>query len=269
MRAYCWFGLLGAMVASLSCHSEDLHDGYPVSFWIANLSSPDSAIRKRAADALLQDLSHSSAAIHTLMRVLSTEQYGNVHPLLAEGLRTLGSAKAMSSTTSVSTLKLLAHDQHEPVREEAIRALGLIAASSSSPLAIETLSMALRDPDHDVRADAAEGLGQVGAAAAPVISQLLQVAKEDRIGWVRIQALTALGRIKAAPGTVVPVLAQAARVPSADERVAALVALRAFGAAAVQALPVIRKSSERDPDSDVRAAARQTYRVLEGMVSHP
>lgn len=239
------------------CQPAENHGGQPMSYWIANLTSPDSTLRHRAAEAFAHDAPNSPEAVAALLQALGTEQEADVHATLADALSAIGP----DAVAAVPTLTRLLHDEHVAVRQRAAVALGTVGAGST--VTVPALVSALGDPDHDVRAAAAGALEHIGPAASPAVGPLVSLLKNDRIGWVRLRAAAALGAIHAEPGVVVPALARQLGDDWGEMRRQALVSLAAFGPAASDASSAIQART-RDTVSDVREAALRTARAIQG-----
>ena len=252
-------GILLGMLLTLfgsGCEPAENHGGQPMSYWIANLTSHDSTLRHRAAQAFAHDVPSSPEAIAALLQALGTEQEADVHATLAEALSALGP----DAVAAVPTLTRLLRDEHVAVRQRAAVALGTVGGGSAAT--VPALVGALADPDHDVRAAAAGALEHIGPPAATAVGPLVTLMKNDRIGWVRLRAAAALGAIHAAPGLAVPALARQLGDDWGEMRRQALVSLAAFGPAANDVSSAIRART-RDSVSDVREAALRTARAIQ------
>lgn len=111
-------------------------------------------------------------------------------------------------------------------------------------------------------------LGRLGPAARVAIPDL-STALADQYGLVRAQSAHALGRIGVAnPGAAVPPLAQALRDRSPGLRYAAAMARGAMGNSAANAVENLRAATQ-DRDTNVRAAAQEALKMIEGKESGP
>lgn len=254
--------LLTTLLALLGsgCGRAENHGGRPMSYWIANLTSPDSALRHSAAEAFAHDVPSSPEAVAALLQALGTEQEADVHATLADALSAIGP----NAVAAVPTLTRLLRDEHVAVRQRAAVALGTVGAGST--VTVPALVRALGDPDHDVRAAAAGALEHIGPAASTAVGPLVSLMNNDRIGWVRLRAAAALGAIHAEPDIVVPALARNLGDDWGEMRRQALVSLAAFGPAANDARSAI-EARTRDSVTDVREAALRTARAIQG--GHP
>ena len=220
-----------------------------MTYWISQITSPDSVRRHAAAQAFAHDAAHSPEAARALLEVLATEQEADVHATVAEALGSLGEEGARA----VPELMRLLNDKHDIVRERAASALGSVGGQS--PEVVAALTRALDDSDHDVRSAAAEALAQIGLPAGPAAPMLLRLARTDRIGWVRLQALRALGRVQSPSDSTVAFLTAVATTDQWSEmRAGALDALARYPLAARAALPAVRRAA-RDSVLEVRNAA--------------
>ena len=185
----------------LACREKEVeHEGRPISYWVQQMTNPDSAVRHQAVAAFAHDAGRSPEAARALLEVLSNEREADVHATIADALGTLGPYALEAAPALVRLLD----DEHAPVRQSAVSALGTVG--TQSPLVVPALIHALDDEDHDVRAAAADGLARAGPAAASASARLARIVSTDRIGWVRLRATIALGRIRALPEVVVPLL---------------------------------------------------------------
>ena len=107
---------------------------------------------------------------------------------------------------------------------------------------IEAVIQALDDTDPSVRTEAITSLGRYGPAAERSIPALLAKALHDPTTEARVQAIVALAAIGEGPSVVVPVLVSLLRGGNHRVRVEAARALRAFGPAGKEALPVLLDS---------------------------
>lgn len=252
---------LGAIVlivmtaAATGCREEERHGGRPTSYWVAHLTSPDSSIRRQAAEAFAHDAPRTPEAIDALLQALSSETDADIHATIAEALGALGS----DATSATPQLVRLLEDDHLAVRQRAASALGTVGRGSA--IAAAALARALRDPDHDVRAASAQSLGRLGPSAGGQTDALLTTLRTDRIGWVRLQAVVALGRIGREPGAVVPVLVARTQDEWSSMREESIAALGAYGPAAEAALPSLR-AKLRDSMPEVRTAAARAVRAV-------
>jgi HEAT repeat protein len=252
--------VMTVLVGAMACSSrEGDHEGKPMAYWVAEMTSPDSARRHRAVEAFAHDASRSPDAARALMAVLASELEADVHSTVAEALGTLGP----NALEAVPALVRLLKDEHVIVRERAASALGGVCARS--PLVLPALVHSLSDSHYNVRAAAAEALGRIGPDAASASAPLARLVTTDRIGWVRRQSAKALGLIAESPDVAVPALTKATVADWSEMRVVALDALAQFGSRAASALPAIRAAA-RDTEPETRAAAlRATAAISKGV----
>jgi HEAT repeat protein len=203
--------------------------GKPMARWVEELASPDARVRRSAAFALGKSSGLAIYAVPKLVRVLKDSDSGvreaaafalgeigpaawqpayaalldvlanDPDPLArrsaAFALGNLGRLTLVDEDKSASAVrralqKALA-DAEAPVRQNAVWALGRIAAKRSDEV-IGSLCQALTDKDPLVRRDAALALGEFGAAARAAVPSLLARFKEDRDPAARKTALTTL-----------------------------------------------------------------------------
>ena len=163
-------------------------------------------------------------------------------------------------------------DSYEPVRRNAIYALGAIGELSVEPLmdalnaekeafemepilhicdaahglaavgapAVSMLISALEDERENVRASAAYALGEMGPVAAEAVNALIALLT-DESEEVRRHATSALGMIKAPTSKTVPALVKVLRNPEdTDLAFFAAQALTRIGPDATEAVPALR-----------------------------
>ena len=152
-------------------------------------------------------------------------------------------ARGAAAATAVPDLIAVLNRVPDPVRIAATYALGAIGAPAVEPLAAvlrgsgDALPRLLHGVSRSKQAvwreqalvmdDAGHALAAIGAAALPVLVDLLQDASE----WARLNAAFALGEMDAAARDAVPALAAALGDPSHFVVRAAADALGAIGAA--------------------------------------
>ena len=166
-------------------------------------------------------------------------------------------------------------DDYEPVRRNAIYALGAIGGPAIEPLinaldsekeafemepilhicdaahglatirtseAVSALIIALEDERENVRASAAYALGEIGPAAAEAVDGLVELLTDESED-VRRHATSALGMIKVPVSTTVPALAQVlADREDTDLAFFAAQALTRIGRDATEAVPALREA---------------------------
>ena len=163
-------------------------------------------------------------------------------------------------------------DSYEPVRRNAIYALGAIGELAVDPLidaldaekeafemepilhicdaahglaavgapAVSLLISALQDERENVRASAAYALGEMGPIAAEAVDALIALLM-DESEEVRRHATSALGMIKVPPSKTVPALVKVLRNPEdTDLAFFAAQALTRIGPDATEAVPALR-----------------------------
>ena len=248
---------LATVLAVLGCREKEVeHEGKPISYWVQQMTNPDSAVRHQAVAAFAHDAGRSPAAARALLEVLSDEREADVHATIADALGTLGP----HALEAAPALVRLLDDEHAPVRQSATSALG--GLGTRSPLVVPALVQALDDEDHDVRAAAADGLARAGPAAASASASLVKIVSTDRIGWVRLRATIALGRIRATPDAALPVLVD---IVAKDDwpalRTAAVDALSSY-ATADPAVTQAIAAAARDTSPEVRDAAARARRAV-------
>jgi HEAT repeat protein len=142
-----------------------------------------------------------------------------------KGLVRQGAAKALtfvgaSRSLAEPALWRMVRDEEAASRQQAIATL--TAIHSHEEPTITAMTAALKDPSPEVRVAAAKGLGELRWMAQPAVSALVEALKDESPA-LRSSAAKTLGRI---------------------------------GAPAKVALPELTRLSEEDPDSSVRAAAK-------------
>jgi HEAT repeat protein len=112
----------------------------------------------------------------------------------------------------------------------------------------------LLDPAPGAQTNAAKALSDGGAAAVPVLVELLGTPDEGRGADVRLMAAQALGHVGPDAGDAVPALRAALTDRSPDVRIAAAEALGKVGPAAAEAVPAMAALlKEEQPARVVRA----------------
>ena len=127
-----------------------------------------------------------------------------------------------------------------------------------------------------VRSVAAQGLAEVAAHAVPVVAEIGRVLKDNNLN-ARYYAAQALKGMGPAAAPAVPALIGAldthpSREPDLegppryykDARWVAADALAAIGPAAKAALPKLREAAAKDEAQEVRAAAAEAIKSIEG-----
>jgi hypothetical protein len=80
-----------AGVLLLACREKEVeHEGRPISYWVQQMTNPDSAVRHQAVAAFAHDAGRSPEAARALLEVLSDEREADVHATIADALGTLG-----------------------------------------------------------------------------------------------------------------------------------------------------------------------------------
>jgi HEAT repeat protein len=142
--------------------------------------------------------------------------------------------------------------------------------------AVPVLAEMLHSDLSRVRSVAAQGLAEVAADAVPVVSDIGRVLKDTNLN-ARYYAAQALKGMGPAAAPAVPALIDAldthpSREPDLegpprdykDARWVAADALAAIGPAAKGALPRLREVAARDDQPEVRAAAAEAIKKIEG-----
>ena len=145
------------------------------------------AIRRNAADALIDLAPHTESIQPALRRALGDED----STVAGDAARALG-ALGKSASPSVGALVDTLSHQDPYVRIYAAEALASIGPNAAS--ATSALAEALGDPVPGVRWAACEALASIGPAAQSAVPQLIE-ALEDEFLYVRIFAAGALGSI--------------------------------------------------------------------------
>ncbi len=286
---------------------------------VADFWSPHETIHARARNALPQ---HGLRVVHPLLDSLravpslTREQRDQLPQVIAgigpgsaptlrahlgdahEGVRAVAAAALglLHALDALPALAALKDDPSELVRQEVVRALGVIggagvradprragfaarvwtrgrrfgwvfgrrgrAAAAHQPdrveLAVATLRAALADPSSAVRVGAALALGQIGPAAAGA-TPALTGALRDADETVRCRAAEALGAI--GDSAAVPALAAELAAPSPAVQEAVARALGAFGRAAEAAVPALVPLFQHPEEAVRRAAADAIGRI--------
>jgi HEAT repeat protein len=182
----------------------------------------------------------------------------DVRALAVLGLSELGAAPpVVLPALTGATL-----DGSDQVRRRALRSLGDLGRAALPSL--PHLVAALDDPTTCVRMEAMNAIGRIGPDAEPAIPQLVPVlADEDvRVRTVAGATIKKIGR------AAIPYLIEALSDPDAilRERAALLIGqMRADDDEVIEALFELMS----DFDDDVREAARQALKLIEGCPRQP
>ena len=204
-------------------------------------------------------------------RMRAANELGFWHRLQA---KTCSKNAGTDATEAVPTLVDALEDTYEPVRRNAIYALGAIGKPAVEPLtkaldsekeafemepilhicdpahglaavgasAVPTLITALADERENIRASAAYALGEMGPVAAEAVDGLIALLT-DESEEVRRHATSALGMIKVPVSKTVPALARVLEdQEDTDLAFFAAQALTRIGPDATEAVPALREA---------------------------
>jgi hypothetical protein len=144
----------------------------------------------------------------------------------------------MDQMLAERVLLSMVHDNRPPIREEAVRILGLIGSVAAVP----TLISALKDPSASVRMQAAKALGRIGGHDAAVALLAALRTADEQMGSQIVSSLIRTGSV------AVPLLIREAANPSAWIRWQVLRVLVAISD--YRALPVL-VNALRDSDHSI------------------
>ena len=201
-------------------------------------------------------------AVEALREALKNDQT-KIRQSAAETLMSLGSD---AEVVLPALIDAALHDQDRDVRVYALASLGQIGPGASQ--AVEPLLDLLRhEQDPHIILSAIRALGQIGPGARAAIPLLTPMLKEPRHNaWMF--AAQALGRIgpeaREEALIAIPALIECLKTDQhpAGRRTAATF-LAEMGPAARQAVPAL-KAATQDPAQEVRRAAVETLKVLNG-----
>jgi lysophospholipase L1-like esterase len=178
-------------------------------------------------------------------------------PIRREAARALGEVAAADHAAAAGALFEALGDQRETVRAQAARSLSQLRLE---PPAVPSLTAALRSPDPYVSSFAAWTLGGLGPAAVSAVPALVDALEREE-GFGRGGAAAALAKMGAAAQEAVPALVEALASPDGDRRWKAARTLGRIGRPARSAVPALARAL-RDDNEHVRAhAARALGRI--------
>lgn len=177
----------------------------------------------------------------------------------ADGLARIGEGAACAA---VHLEKALA-DSDQAVRLSAVQALGAIGPSAASATGALTAIAAAPSSAPDLRLAAIEALGHIGQAAASALSELRNLMR-DRSAEMRIASAVAICRMGAGDREVIKPLTTALTDKDWEVRLEAARTLGRLGALARPALPELERARGNDNISDVREAAAAALTKING-----
>lgn len=173
--------------------------GKTAAHWLADLTHPDSTLRRSAAFALSQLGEHGASAAPALFRLLRDPDPS----VRAEAAQALGGLRRSVWVQVVDALReRLSEDDDPRVRRSAAFALGNLAEAISSGNAEirgpvqEALVRALQDAEPAVRQNAAWALGEFGDNPPTVAIERLIELLHDADELVRRDVASALGTLR-------------------------------------------------------------------------
>ncbi|MBI5775268.1 MAG: HEAT repeat domain-containing protein [Verrucomicrobia bacterium] len=261
-------GLL-ALQWSLRPSADPLHQGVPLSNWLADLDGESGEKRDQAGVALramgtnlfpvlLADLQAHDSTFGLAVREFAAKlPLANPPQLKAAtrreratlAFRTLGSNAAPAT---LPLIRILLHERASIYAAHALAGLG--------PEAVIPLRAALTNASRHIRTSAAFGLGTLNEGGTNAVPPLIE-ALEDRNAGVRATAADALGELGELPETAVPALMESLTDRARAVRQAAAKALAKFGAKARDAIPALSKTAA-DEDPAVANAAVEALKAI-------
>jgi HEAT repeat protein len=231
----CVLGLLIATGLGAGAPSAAVPDE-TVRRLVKDLGDKDTAVRRKAAGALVKRGKDARAAVPALVRALNDAD----ESVRADCARALGKVGA----PAVPALVEAAGDKEVRTRRGAVLALGWMGPTAKA--AVPTLVAALRDKE-EVRQLATVSLARVGAPAVPALLKAFKSADAATHG----PATAVLVRI-GEPS--VRGLAEALQDKAVETRRRAVLALGVLGPKAKAAAPALKKALD-DADLEVRIGA--------------
>ncbi|MXZ00554.1 hypothetical protein F4Y93_07875 [Candidatus Poribacteria bacterium] len=203
---------------------------------IAALNTDDTAARMEAANALGFMREAAAGAVPALVNALE-DSYEPVRRNAIYALGVIG-ASAVESLSDALEAEKKAFEM-EPILHICDAAHGLAAIGAP---AVPALIAALKDERENVRASAAYALGEMGPLAAEAVDGLIALLT-DTSEEVRQHATSALGMIKVPASRTVPALVQVLEDPEdTDLAFFAAQALTRIGPDATEAIPALSEA---------------------------
>jgi HEAT repeat protein/S1-C subfamily serine protease len=260
-----------------------VHSPEDVPQLIQCLSSPDSAVRARAAQELARRGPEAQRAIRPLLDILIQEKDDVIRGYakdaltkippgkddvsrLREALKTRDRPEARAYAADMlarlgsdaraavdDLLRVVKEDRDDTVRQNAARALGRTAREAKRQVVPALREVALQDKEHDVRVAAAEALttnGVLTASDVPLMKELLKHTDVE----VRTFGARALAELGRGAKPALTELMAAAKEDDRNLRRAAVTALAKLGPDAKPAVAVFADVLG-DSDKETRLAA--------------
>jgi len=251
-----WIGLAVAWAAAPAAAQERLHEGRPLTQWIADLGAADNPVRLRAATALP---AFGADAVAPLAQAALSDADAEVRLEAIKALAWLGPV----AQPAVPALAKAMQDRISFVRRGAATAIG--AVRGASPEALEALMNGLVDPDPKVIDNAGHSLLALGAPAIAPLTRGLK-DRDDGMRQMSVLALSAgirFGKLGPIPPETVTALIETLSDASSDIRDEAARALADLGTQAKGALPALRRMADSDPVGSVRLVALRAIDRIE------
>jgi len=248
---------------------------------------PDPTVRARIIQALPRYKDRGEEIIQTYRSALTRDKESKVREAAAQTIPKLDRTGAI---LLIPDLGLAVRDAHPDVRAAAAQTIGILTQSDkqSTVELLSPLEEGLKDSEAAVRFQCAYALSQMGELAAPAVSSLAEMFRNDTVilnrreaakaiaaigpkaanaaetlvsgladpqPGIRQAAALALAQVKGDPERVLPALLKAARDSDVSVRCLAIHAIGAFGKSAVKTIPDLIDILRRDEVADVRLAA--------------
>jgi len=202
-----------------------------------------------------------------LLRAISNPQFSNHFGLvgLIGRMHRLGD----EATPLVTFLCRNVEQPSSSLRQACVEALGnlAVAPEQAVPALFRTFKESLDGDDVILSRKSAEALGQFGPRSDVAVPTLCAALKSPD-GITTEEAARALGRIHTQSDLAVPALVEYLRTGGARHRRFAIEGLAPYGAAAREALPLLRDALQ-DEDHDTRALAREVLGKIESDSAKP
>jgi hypothetical protein len=150
---------------------ESFVEGWPISYWVNELTDPDGSVRQRATSVLARGGARSENAVPALVAALDDSRaevrWGAAHALGEIGQRAEQAIPALSKMLS-----------HRSAADRAWAATGIGLFGPNAKAAVPMLIERLADDAPNVRGKVAWALGRVGPSARAAVPKLRERAED-------------------------------------------------------------------------------------------